>query len=217
MVAAVEPPPGLGSCGSACFSNAQPPFSRPAAASSHPSLGEVADGALARMLADALDAFDEPVSSAVGVRGTRELGSSVSTAYIASSQLSPGPSRGAGSGSGLQQRGSRALHGGSLRPGSRQPAPRRADSAPLGGGECTAAPPRRIHASSSSRIIPTSWRAGAHQQCSKPEPEPRQPSPAPEQTQRASKPEPAPQRPAPASEQTQLLGGAEPQGPELVG
>ena len=69
MVAAVEPVPGLGSCGSACFSTSQPPLPRPAAAFSPSSLGGVVDGALARMLADALDAFDEPDGGAVGARG----------------------------------------------------------------------------------------------------------------------------------------------------
>ena len=102
MVAAVEPVPGLGSCGSACFSTSQPPLPRPAAAFSPSSLGGVVDGALARMLADALDAFDEPAGSAVGARGVRELGSSVFTACIATSQQSPKPSHGAGSDGDLQ-------------------------------------------------------------------------------------------------------------------
>ena len=188
MVAAVEPVPGLGSCGSACFSTSQPPLPRPAAAFSPSSLGGVVDGALARMLADALDAFDEPAGSAVGARGVRELGSSVFTACIATSQQSPRPSHGAGSDDGLQRRGSCVLLGGSLRPGSRQSAPRRAGSAPLGGGASTASPLKLSHALTPDSIISTSYRAGAPRLCSKPEPEPSRPSPAPGHAQRACHP-----------------------------
>ena len=188
MVAAVEPVPGLGSCGSACFSTSQPPLPRPAAAFSPSSLGGVVDGALARMLADALDAFDEPAGSAVGARGVRELGSSVFTACIATSQQSPKPSHGAGSDGDLQRRDSCVLLGGSLRPGSRQSAPRRAGSAPLGGGASTASPLKLSHASTPDSIISTSYRAGAPQLCSKPEPEPSRPSPAPGHAQRAYHP-----------------------------
>ena len=225
MVADVVPTPGLGLCGSAFFSIAQPTSSRPADASSHHSLDEADGGAFARMLADALDAFDVPASNGVDVRGTRVLGSPVSASIIASPLPVSGPSHGAGSGSGFSRRGPHALCGGSLRLRSGPPTSRLAGSAPLEGGACTATPSKHTSASSPSRIIPASWGAGvrsrpisnwvmgiaasssyehgtcAPQQYPEPEPEPPQPAPVPEQPQQASEPEPAPQSPAPEPKQ----------------
>ena len=234
MVAAVEPVPGLGSCGSACFSTC----------------ATSASSSCRRFLPFFAGwRWSTGRSRACWLTLSMRLTSRPAAPSALVARVSWGPPCPPPASHHLNYRqgllmvlavaaacsgvARRVLLGGSLRPGSRQPASRLADSAPLGGGACTATPPKHkaLHRQAASS---SSWGAGvrsrpiadrvmgiaasssyehetcAPQQYPEPEPEPPQPAPVPEQPQQASEPEPAPQSPAPEPKQAQCTIMPEP-------